>query len=85
MPGALIIAVAICMAAGVCYVLLVVVDWKGRRGGIDPSSSDSGGSSPWDSAASSGWFSNTATDVMGNPIDSGGDSGGDGGGDGGGD
>ncbi|CCD90244.1 conserved hypothetical protein; putative signal peptide [Bradyrhizobium sp. ORS 285] len=81
MPSALIIAVAVCLAAGACYVLLVVVDWKRRRRGVDTTGADSGGSWPWESGTSSGWFGNTATDVMGNPVDGGGsDSGSDGGG-----
>jgi hypothetical protein len=85
MPSALIIALAICLAAGACYVLLVVVDLKGRRRVVDTGDSG-GGSWPWESGAASGWFKNTATDVMGNPIDGGGSDGGgsDGGGDGGG-
>ncbi|NPU09460.1 hypothetical protein HL667_13760 [Bradyrhizobium sp. 83012] len=82
MPSALIIAVAICLAAGACYVLLVVVDWKGRGRGADTTGADAGGSWPWESGAPSSWFNNTATDAMGNPIDGGGSDGG--GGDGGG-
>lgn len=80
MPSALVIAVAVFLAAGAGYVLLVVIDWRGRRRVADTTAADSGGSWPWESGGPSGWFSNTASDVMGNPIDGGGSDGGDGGG-----
>lgn len=83
MPSALVIAVAVFLAAGAGYVLLVVIDWRGRRSVADTTGADSGGSWPSESGGLSSWFSNTASDVMGNPINGGGSdsgSGGDGGG-----
>ncbi|CCD93119.1 conserved hypothetical protein [Bradyrhizobium sp. ORS 375] len=80
MTVALVIAVAVGLTSAVGYLLLVLNDR--RRQGSRRWSSDGGS---LDASSGSGfnlgnWFSNTATDVMGNPIDGGGDSGGDGGG-----
>ncbi|GLH78211.1 hypothetical protein SSBR45G_31200 [Bradyrhizobium sp. SSBR45G] len=77
------IAVAIGLTSAVSYVLLVLNDRRpgARRWSSDGNGIDAGGSSSGSHGFNlASWFSNTTTDVMGNPIDGGGDSGGDGGG-----
>ncbi|BAM87887.1 conserved hypothetical protein [Bradyrhizobium oligotrophicum S58] len=83
MSSTMAVAVAVGLTSALCYALLV---WADRRQSRRRVSSD-GGSMDTSSASGDGqgfglasWFSNTTTDVMGNPMDSGSDSGGDGGG-----
>lgn len=86
MTGTMTIVLADGLTSAVCYALLVRADRRrtGRRAVVDITGSDSGGGWAGESGFRfSSWFSNTATDAMGNPIDGGGCSGGSGGGSGG--
>ncbi|XUM19453.1 hypothetical protein ACRAVF_17025 [Bradyrhizobium oligotrophicum S58] len=87
MTPAMTIVMAIGLTSAVCYALLVRADRRTnrRRSSSDGTGVDSGGpSDASDGTGLASWFSNTSSDVMGNPIDGGGDSGDGGGGDGGG-
>ncbi|WP_316231063.1 hypothetical protein [Bradyrhizobium sp. SZCCHNR1051] len=87
MTPTMTIVVAIGPTSAICYALLVRAD-RGpnrRRSSTDTTISDSGSSShDGQGIGLASWFSNTSSDVMGNPIDGGGDGGDSGGGDGGG-
>ncbi|MGJ4957652.1 hypothetical protein ACQR1H_18545 [Bradyrhizobium sp. HKCCYLRH2015] len=87
MTPVMTIVVAIGLTSAACYALLVRAGRRPhhRRSSADSTSVDSdGASSSSQGSGVASWFSNTSSDVMGNPIDGGGDSGDGGGGDGGG-
>jgi len=83
MSGTMAFAVAVGLTSAACYALLVRADRRQgrRRVSSDGASIDtSSASSDSEGSGFASWFSNTATDVMGTPIDGGSDSGSDGGG-----